>query len=674
MSELRHNEDPGQGSSDYELLQAGEGAAERGIHVPATGIVGGDTPGGELKDDSVDTRHIVMDAVDEEAIRDAAVTQVKIALAAVDTSQLANAAVDNAKLQNLAVDAAKIADGSITTPKLGDAAVSNVKIADASVDTVKLGTDAVTSAKISDLAVDTAHINDAAIVNAKIASAAVGSAEIQDLAVDSAHINTAAVVNAKIANAAVDSAEIATAAITSAKIQDAAVGSAAIANLAVGNAHIQDAAVDSAKIGTAAITTAKIADLAVVDAKIDSLTADKIEAGTVWVGGRVTAGTVEVGQDVVSGWNGLALTSGVNDYFIQKPSTGDTLLRLTGPGGELLEFDTRGPHLKVENAIIKTDTSGERIEITQSVKDRIQVYNSEDTHVASIGGIGGTASRARYMSQSGHEFADMGGNLVGSGAGVEMGELRVGEGARIRGEFGSIGFGLKVEQATQCRGTLEISSNVQFGDPNHVEGREITDGYGFFGPGDLTGVEFIRSGSSDKLRLSANDVMEFSSDKGYIDLREDGSGDFVGFRAVSWTGIRIKRRSSGGLQVMNPSFSTFRQAEASAFNVNSDPAGKTDIVPYRADVITEVKAAAQREAVTTFRRVLDPDAGQEGRDELGFVATRLPEHVQVEMVLEYEDGDPSRTSTGFSLSSLCAWQQRAIEQLIDRVEALESAA
>ena len=119
-----------------------------------------------------------------------------------------------------------------------------------------------------------------------IADAAITTALIGDLQVTNAKIQALAVTNAKIANAAITSAKIANAAVTSAKIANAAITNAKIANATITSAKIANATITSAKIANATIASAKIADLAV-----DKLTGGDIDTSEITVKSTLTMGT-----------------------------------------------------------------------------------------------------------------------------------------------------------------------------------------------------------------------------------------------------------------------------------------------------------------------------------------------------------------------------------------------
>ena len=135
-------------------------------------------------------------------------------------------------------------------------------------------------------AVDKAGNESAASTQASASATLIDTVNIADAAITTALIGDLQVTNAKIANAAITNAKIQTLAVTSAKIANAAITSAKIANAAVTNAKIANATITSAKIANATIASAKIADLAV-----DKLTGGDIDTSEITVKSTLTMGT-----------------------------------------------------------------------------------------------------------------------------------------------------------------------------------------------------------------------------------------------------------------------------------------------------------------------------------------------------------------------------------------------
>ena len=241
-----------------------EGNTITGRQLP-TGII----TGSKLAINSVDTRHIMGDAV--------------------GSMQIKQAAIETGHIQNAAITSALIGEAAIQSAHIADAAVTEAKIDDASI----------TAAKIAEAVIQSAHIADAAVTRAKIALLAVGEGQIDDLAVGAAKIQDAAV--------------------TTAKIEDLAVTGAKIANAAITSAHIENATIDTAKIALGAITTAlieagavgtaQIADGSITDAKIVELSANRITTGTLSVERLIVVGAEKSIVYTINEANGTAQLS-----------------------------------------------------------------------------------------------------------------------------------------------------------------------------------------------------------------------------------------------------------------------------------------------------------------------------------------------------------------------------
>ena len=136
-------------------------------------------------------------AVTEDAIKDGSVGSYKLALNAVIANRIADRAINADKLATGAVTGVKIVDDAITAAKLAAAAVTPEKI--------KNG--AITNEKLADLAVEAEKLADSAVTAEKIANAAIGTAAIQD----------AAITNAKIAE--IDAGKITTGRLDAGRVQ-----------------------------------------------------------------------------------------------------------------------------------------------------------------------------------------------------------------------------------------------------------------------------------------------------------------------------------------------------------------------------------------------------------------------------------------------------------------------
>ena len=130
------------------------------------------------------------------------------------------------------------------------------------------------------------YVKVTAVDKAGNESAASTQASASATLIDTVNIADAAITTALIGDLQVTNAKIANAAITNAKIQTLAVTSAKIANAAITSAKIANAAVTNAKIANATIASAKIADLAV-----DKLTGGDIDTSEITVKSTLTMGT-----------------------------------------------------------------------------------------------------------------------------------------------------------------------------------------------------------------------------------------------------------------------------------------------------------------------------------------------------------------------------------------------
>lgn len=160
-----------------------------------------------------------------------AVRPADLGLNAVQQQHMSPAAVTNVALADNAVNNAKLALGAVLAPNLGDNAVTNVKLA----------SDAVTGGKIAPSAIQEQHMSAAAVTAPKLANDAVTGQKLAPGSVGSSALLDGAVIQAKIASAAVGAINLSSNAVTGPKIANGAVGTTAIAaaNPAVGAEHSQ---------------------------------------------------------------------------------------------------------------------------------------------------------------------------------------------------------------------------------------------------------------------------------------------------------------------------------------------------------------------------------------------------------------------------------------------------
>ncbi len=259
-------------------------------------------------------------------------------------------------------------------------------------------------ASVSATLIDTQHITDLAVTEAIIDDLDVARAKIALLAVDTAQIEALAVTEAKIDSLAV----------TNAKIGLLAVDTAQIDSLAVTNAKIGLLAVDTAQIATAAIETAKIDNLAVTNAKINDLNVSKLKAGTIDAevitltgAARLeivqASGNIQLGSQIGGGSNdaGLSLShTNFDNVFMRRLTDGVVFFKVNAGGANALTFDSSsgvlaitgeihadtgtltdlgidGTLTMISGGVFRTATSGNRIEITASEDDRINLYTGD---------------------------------------------------------------------------------------------------------------------------------------------------------------------------------------------------------------------------------------------------------------------------------------------------------
>jgi hypothetical protein len=112
-------------------------------------------------------------AVDDDALRDGAVTTIKLQNGAVTSAKLATGAVAGSNLADNSVTSAKIVDGAVGTGDLADNSVTTAKIADGTITSADLANNSVSSAKIVDGTIVNADLSaSAAIADTKLATIA----------------------------------------------------------------------------------------------------------------------------------------------------------------------------------------------------------------------------------------------------------------------------------------------------------------------------------------------------------------------------------------------------------------------------------------------------------------------------------------------------------------------
>lgn len=184
-----------------------------------------------------------------------------------------------------------------------------------------------------------------------------------------------------------------------------------VTDLAVTTAKIDDLAVSTAKIALLAVDTAQIANAAIEDAKINDLSASKINAGTM---SADYLGTGETGAITITIGTGGKIQSTDADPDVVINGDGSAVFKnvtVTGTinanAGYLGTLDISGTLTMDTGGVIRTATSGNRIEIADSVADRIRFYSG-----------GSVESAPGYVASSGGSSTtslSIGGNSAGSG-------------------------------------------------------------------------------------------------------------------------------------------------------------------------------------------------------------------------------------------------------------------
>ncbi len=306
----------------------------------------------QLKDGSIQPEHIAPGAVTSGGIKDRTVQTIDLGLnvvaenqltaqvaerlldeATVETHHIVDEAVSRAKLADNAVGSFEVANNSLTGADILDGSITSadlaagVGLADGSVTTAKLADNAVTSQKIADNVVTASDLADNAVATNEIVNGAVTMPKLADLAVTNAKLADDSVTAAKVLNGTLSGADIANAgsgsddvnadlldglsasafqtrvtgtcpastavrtieangsvtcepvtggsggaiadgSVTTAKIADGAVTSAKLANSSVGSGTIIDASIAAVDLAANSVPSAAIQDNAVGSSEI----------------------------------------------------------------------------------------------------------------------------------------------------------------------------------------------------------------------------------------------------------------------------------------------------------------------------------------------------------------------------------------------------------------------
>jgi len=300
--------------------------------------------GGELADNSVDTRHLVDTSVENAKIAVEAIYGDVIKAAAITEDKIANSAITNLKLADDAVTNAKIAVNEIYGDVIEAAAITETKIADDSISTAKLQASSVIAGKIGAGEVITSKLDAEAVTAEKIAADAVTSDKIYAGAVVASKIAAGAIETEKLDAAAVTAAKIASGAVTTEKIAAGAITAEKIAAGVITAGEITAdwiaaGAITADKIATDAVTATKIKADAVTATKINvtSLSSINADMGTL-TAGKIDVGNIEINADTERILFGSATTptSGTG-IFIGKYSKYQ--LRAGNPSGHMIIWD-----------------------------------------------------------------------------------------------------------------------------------------------------------------------------------------------------------------------------------------------------------------------------------------------------------------------------------------------
>jgi len=136
---------------------------------------------------------------------------------------------------------------------------------------------------------------------------------------------------------------------------------------------------------------------------IDNLAAEKIAAGTITARVKVVAGdpaaTVELGSDLSSStaFDGLSMHPHYNNCFMKDRQTGTVYFRVNRGGAHSIDFNTFSGQLIIKGDMtagtitgvaFQTATTGARVVLDQTARERVKFYNSTGAETAGIGVAG----------------------------------------------------------------------------------------------------------------------------------------------------------------------------------------------------------------------------------------------------------------------------------------------
>lgn len=470
---------------------------------------------------------------------------------------------------------------------------------------------------------------------------------------------TSKIVSDDMLAGAVGAAQLADLAVSNAKILDGAVGTSKLANLAVTSAIIGDAAVTNAKIALLAVATANIADLAVSNAKIGNLAVNDAKIGSLSAG-KITAGTMSA-DVAISGRFTTALTGmriEVNGLGVQGFRADNTKwLSLTNTESLMTgEF--------------KTATSGRRIEIgTSGAYGEVQFYAASPGPYLFV--------RA-YTEPNGIESIQLGNQIGGH---YLYNKININDDGFLHWH------GQHTELCHMNTGAFvirEYTSNAVW-NTNFTERMTINNlGMFYNQPGNVRRFDFTSNGSAMFKTNGQSWFDQLQNVNGGNTLRWFPAGSQTGTGSIEMavvmtppatqsprlaffqgdTGGFVLKSFAGWAEHRDLSDAVFYGTRASVFEVNSDAAGKEQIVDADLDAIGIVKKLRVRK----YRRKSGKDG--EGNDlperpeEIGLVTQESPP--------EIVSTEPASDGTsGISLYQYLTIVAASVQQIIPRLEALE---
>ena len=277
--------------------------------------------------------------------------------------------------QLAAISAAKVT-GQIAGTQITDGAISTAKISAGAVTANEIAANTITAAKIATGTITATQLAAGSVTTAKLAAGAVTANEIAANTITASQIAANTITSSQIAADTITAGQIAAGAISASELAANAVTANAIAANAVTTAKLDALAITADKIAANAITAGKIATDAVTAGTVaaGAITSDKLAANSV-IAGKIAAGVITATE--LAAGSVTASKISVTDLSAINANLG------TITGGSLniaskFIVDSSG------NATIKSSTTGERLEITNST---IKVYDAAGIVRVKIGNL-----------------------------------------------------------------------------------------------------------------------------------------------------------------------------------------------------------------------------------------------------------------------------------------------